>query len=79
MNKEEKIKKNRINILENKYEKRNVMVDFGKRLKEKKIVKATNPIDIYENIDRKSETGPLRPAQLNVLNNWYENKKMKKI
>ena len=54
------------------------MVDFAKRLKRKKIIKATNPIDIYENIDRKSETGPLRPAQLNVLINWYGNKKDEK-
>ena len=50
------------------------MVDFKKRLKEKEIPKRINPIEIYDNIDRKSVTGPLRPAQENVLKNWYSEK-----
>lgn len=51
------------------------MVDFNKILKktEHKIIK--NPIEIYENLDRKSTTGPLRPTQEKILKEWYENRK----
>lgn len=54
------------------------MVDFTKRLKRKKIDKKIDPIEIYDNIDRKSITGPLRPEQEGVLKNWYENKRDEK-
>ncbi len=54
------------------------MVDFTKKLKKKKIEKKIDPEEIYESLDRRSETGPLRPAQLNILKNWYKNKKDEK-
>lgn len=51
------------------------MVDFRKRLKKKQIEKKVNPIDIYETIDRKSVTGPLRPAQKEILDTWFNSRK----
>jgi len=50
-------------------------IDFKKRLKKSDSEIKKNPIDIYESLDRKSITGPLRPAQLTILNDWYENRK----
>lgn len=54
------------------------MVDFRKKLNKTEIVKKINPVDIYQTLDRKSITGPLRPAQKNILSNWFENFKEKK-
>ena len=51
------------------------MVDFKKRLGSKTTEKKTNPIEIYDLLDRKSETGPLRPAQSEILSEWYSNRK----
>jgi len=51
------------------------MVDFKKRLGKKKIEKKNNPIEIYDSLDRRSETGPLRPAQEFILKEWYEKRK----
>ncbi len=51
------------------------MVDFKKRLKKKDIVKKTNPLEIYDSLDRRSEAGPLRPSQEKILNEWFENRK----
>jgi len=40
------------------------MVDFKKQLGGKKsFAKLTDPIEIYETLDRASDKGPLRPAQ----------------
>lgn len=50
------------------------MVDFKKKPGKKKIKKKTNPIEIYDSLDRKSETGPLRPAQEYILSEWYSNR-----
>ncbi|WOO35802.1 DEAD/DEAH box helicase [Anaerocolumna sp. AGMB13020] len=50
------------------------MVDFSKRLSVSKKPKKTNPIDIYKELDRKSEAGPLRPTQEKVLEEWYNNR-----
>jgi len=50
------------------------MVDFKKRLGKDKIEKKVNPIEIYDNLDRRSETGPLRPAQNHILQEWYDNR-----
>ncbi len=52
------------------------MVDFKKRLvgvnaSAKPIV----PAEIYEKADRESDTGPLRPAQLTVLDEWYTSRR----
>ncbi len=51
------------------------MVDFKKRLGQRNIEKKTDPREIYNTLDRKSETGPLRPAQSTVLGEWYDNRK----
>ena len=46
------------------------MVDFGKRLAAKGIKKPTDPIELYDTLDRKHDKGPLRPAQTAVLAKW---------
>ncbi|MBN2747626.1 MAG: DEAD/DEAH box helicase family protein [Bacteroidales bacterium] len=51
------------------------MVDFKKKLGKKRIEKKTNPIEIYDSLDRRSETGPLRPAQEYILKEWYTKRK----
>ena len=51
------------------------MVDFTKRLKNKSLPKKINPIEIYDSLDRRSETGPLRPSQEKILNDWYLERK----
>ncbi len=47
------------------------MVDFKKKLGKRKIEKKINPIEIYDSLDRRSETGPLRPSQDYILKEWY--------
>lgn len=47
------------------------MVDFKKKLNKKKIEKKINPIEIYDSLDRRSEAGPLRPAQEYILDEWF--------
>lgn len=47
------------------------MVDFSKKLSKKLKPKPINPVEIYTTLDRKSETGPLRPAQESILTKWY--------
>ncbi|MCD6120379.1 MAG: DEAD/DEAH box helicase family protein, partial [Spirochaetales bacterium] len=54
------------------------MVDFSKKLKERKIIRKIDPIEIYDSLDRKSETGPLRPSQEYILNEWFSKYKDKK-
>ncbi len=54
------------------------MVDFKKRLGKKVIEKKLNPVEIYDSLDRRSETGPLRPAQEFILKEWFDNRKEKK-
>lgn len=51
------------------------MLDFNKLVSERKIVKPTNPIEIYKSLDRKSDTGDLRPIQERILTKWYTEKK----
>jgi replicative superfamily II helicase len=51
------------------------MVDFTKRLKNKHIPKKIDPLEIYDSLDRRSETGPLRPSQKEILNNWFSERK----
>lgn len=51
------------------------MVDFKKRLKKKSLPKKVNPVEIYDSLDRRSETGPLRPSQERVLSEWYTSRK----
>ena len=51
------------------------MIDFNKRIQEQQKGKPTNPIDIYDTLDRVVEKGPLRPAQEAILQEWYEVRK----
>ena len=51
------------------------MIDFAKHLGKHEIIRKTNPIEIYNTLDRRSETGPLRPAQEQVLHDWYVNRR----
>lgn len=48
------------------------MIDFTKKLKKKTSEKKINPIEIYDSLDRRSVTGPLRPSQESILKEWYE-------
>jgi replicative superfamily II helicase len=51
------------------------VVDFKKKLGLKSIEKKVNPVEIYDQLDRRSETGPLRPVQEEVLKDWWLNRK----
>lgn len=46
------------------------MVDFKKRLTGKKAERPTDPVKLYDTLDRAHDKGPLRPAQLAVLQSW---------
>ncbi len=48
------------------------MVDFKKRLNKSAIDKKTDPIEIYDSLDRRSIAGPLRLAQSKILTEWYK-------
>lgn len=50
------------------------MVDFKKKVGKSTTEKTINPIDIYDTLDRKSITGPLRPVQYEILKMWFENR-----
>jgi replicative superfamily II helicase len=47
------------------------LVDFKKRLAGKKAERPTEPVKLYDTLDRAHDKGPLRPAQLAVLQVWY--------
>jgi replicative superfamily II helicase len=47
------------------------MVDFKKKLNKGEFEKKVNPIEIYNQLDRKSLTGPLRPIQVEILEKWH--------
>ncbi|ADQ80344.1 DEAD-like helicase [Paludibacter propionicigenes WB4] len=49
------------------------MVDFKKKLGKTQIDKKTDPLEIYNSLDRRSITGPLRPAQSRILSDWFSN------
>ena len=51
------------------------MVDFRKRLAGKKSGKSIDPVALYDTLDRAHDKGPLRPAQLAVLKDWFEHHK----
>ncbi len=50
------------------------MIDFKKKISANKGYKLCNPIELYDTLDRKSITGPLRASQKYILNDWYENR-----
>lgn len=51
------------------------MVDFTKRVSSTRTQRPTNPIELYETLDRLHDKGPLRPAQLSVLEEWHSKRK----
>lgn len=46
------------------------MVDFAKKLSGNKVEKITDPVRLYDSLDRAHDKGPLRPSQLAVLSAW---------
>lgn len=54
------------------------MVDFKKMLIGSGIEKKIDPIDIYNTLDRRSDVGDLRQAQVSVLKKWFSDRKEKK-
>lgn len=46
------------------------MIDFTKKLGAKVSKKVTDPVALYDTLDRASDKGPLRPAQIAVLDQW---------
>lgn len=51
------------------------MVDFKKRLSGKKVIAPTDPVALYDTLDRAHDKGPLRPAQQAVLSEWYTSRR----
>jgi replicative superfamily II helicase len=47
------------------------MVDFKKKLGGKVVEKQTDPVKLYDTLDREADKGPLRPAQIAVLTKWF--------
>jgi superfamily II DNA or RNA helicase len=47
------------------------LVDFKKRLAGKKAERPTDPVKLYDTLDRAHDKGPLRPAQAAVLKDWF--------
>lgn len=48
------------------------MVDFTKKLGSSKAEKVVDPVKLYDTLDRASDKGPLRPAQVSILQNWFD-------
>lgn len=53
-------------------------IDFRKQLKKTSEKLLTNPVDIYDSLDRSASVGPLRPTQTNILTQWFERRKDEK-
>ncbi|MCW2258681.1 MULTISPECIES: DEAD/DEAH box helicase family protein [Sphingobacterium] len=51
------------------------MVDFKKKLNKNTVDRKTNPVEIYDTLDRRSVTGPLRPTQKYILEDWFKDHK----
>lgn len=54
------------------------MVDFSKKLGEISPERKIHPCEIYNTLDRSSDKGPLRPAQIQILNKWFDEFRDKK-
>lgn len=54
------------------------MVDFKKRLSGKKTEPPTDPVKLYDTLDRAHDKGPLRPAQASVLQDWFASRREQK-
>lgn len=51
------------------------MVDFRKRLSNKQVEAVTDPVKLYDTLDRAHDKGPLRPAQIAVLEEWFSTRR----
>ena len=51
------------------------MVDFKKRLSGNKVITPTDPVVLYDTLDRTHDKGPLRPAQHAVLSEWFTSRR----
>lgn len=51
------------------------MVDFTKRLAGQKAANQTEPLALYDTLDRLHDKGPLRPAQEAVLSEWFQDRR----
>lgn len=51
------------------------MIDFKKRLAARAVEAVTDPVKLYETLDRASDKGPLRPAQAAVLTDWFDSRR----
>ncbi|HKK87404.1 MAG TPA: DEAD/DEAH box helicase family protein [Saprospiraceae bacterium] len=51
------------------------MIDFNKRLQQEQSGKPTDPIMLYETLDRLVDKGPLRASQEAILKEWYSDRK----
>lgn len=54
------------------------MVNFNEKLGITEEVAETDPLKIYENLDRSTEKGPLRSEQIEILKKWYSRRKDEK-
>ena len=50
------------------------MIDFTKKIPAASRSKQTDPVSLYDDLDRKVTVGPLRPVQNEVLTEWYKNR-----
>ena len=54
------------------------MIDFTKVFSQVQTAKKIDPIEIYDSLDRRSDIGPLRQVQENILKRWYSERTNKK-
>src|SRR5436305_835940 len=54
------------------------MVDFNKRLAKRDLNKPTDPIALYDTLDRASDKGELRRVQVEVLEAWHKDRRAEK-
>jgi replicative superfamily II helicase len=47
------------------------MVEFRNRLSGKRVGAVIDPVKLYDTLDRAHDKGPLRPAQVAVLEEWF--------
>jgi replicative superfamily II helicase len=51
------------------------MINFKARLKAQPVERKTNPLELYNSLDRAVDKGPLRPAQEFILQDWFTNRR----
>jgi replicative superfamily II helicase len=52
-----------------------MIYDFEKRLGQKSSAPVTDPVALYDTLDRESDKGPLRDPQKAVLRKWYDSRR----